>query len=112
MSTKTNQKSPLRDLNSDMGLTNRTLQSQLVVPDAPYIYEVRDEDGNRFRHCGSMKDVETVLSSYPNYSFQKIYLPEPPKTVDVPYIRVSPDLELPMQQILPESQQEPLNLEL
>jgi len=101
MSTKTNQKSPLRDLNSDMGLTNRTLQSQLVVPNASYIYEVRDEDGNRFRH-----------SSYPNYSFQRVYLPEPPKTVDVPYIRVAPDLELPMQQILPESQQEPLNLEL
>ena len=45
-------------------------------------------------------------------SFQRVYLPEPPKTVDVPYIRVAPDLELPMQQILPESQQEPLNLEL
>tara|TARA_A100001234_G_C12474108_1_gene320603 strand:- start:278 stop:430 length:153 start_codon:yes stop_codon:yes gene_type:complete len=49
---------------------------------------------------------------YPDAVYAKILLPHPPQTVDVPHVRVAPDLELPMQQILPESQLEPLELEL
>ena len=40
----------------------------------------------------------------------KTDLPHPPQTVDVPYVQVAPDLELPMQQILPESELEPIDL--
>jgi hypothetical protein len=115
MSTKTNQKSPLRDLNSDMGLTTREMQSQLVAKDAPHYYEVKIEghpNGVPQMHCGQERDAIDMCERYPGSEYMKIYLPHPPQTVDVPYIRVAPDLELPMQQILPESQQEPLNLEL
>ena len=92
-----------------MGLTTKKLQSQIVTTESPYVYEVRDEDGNRYRHCGSMVDVKKILERYPRYSYHKIYL-NTPHTVDVPYVRVSPDLELPMQQSLPENQQQPLDL--
>ena len=44
---------------------------------------------------------------YPDAVYAKILLPHPPQTVDVPYVRVAPDFELPMQQNLPESQLEP-----
>jgi len=92
-----------------MGLTTRNLQSQLTKTESPYVYEIRDEDGNRYRHCGTMVDVEKILEMYPRYTYHKIYL-KTPQTVDVPYIRVSPDLELPMQQALPENQQQPFNV--
>jgi hypothetical protein len=92
-----------------MGLTTKKLQSQIVTTESPYIYEVRDEDGNRYRHCGSMVDVKRILERYPRYTYHKIYL-KTPQTVDVPYVRVSPDLELPMQQSLPENQPQPLEL--
>ena len=44
---------------------------------------------------------------HPTFTYEKVYLPHPPKTVDVPHISVAPDWELPMQQILPESELEP-----
>jgi hypothetical protein len=44
---------------------------------------------------------------YPDAVYAKILLPHPPKTVDVPYVTVAPDFELPAQQILPDRQQEP-----
>tara|TARA_R100000030_G_scaffold83102_2_gene66032 strand:+ start:259 stop:471 length:213 start_codon:yes stop_codon:yes gene_type:complete len=62
------------------------------------------------RHCGTLRDVECILSMYPDAVYAKILLPHPPQTVDVPYVRVAPDLELPMQQILPQSDLEPLEL--
>ena len=62
------------------------------------------------RHCGTLKDVECVLSIYPDAVYAKILLPPPPRTVDVPYVRLDPDLELPMQQILPESELQPIDL--
>lgn len=85
-------------------------QSSLSRKEGNYIYEVLDDKGNRFRHCGTIKDVECVLSIYPDYTYYKLYLPAPPATIDVPHIRVAQDLELPMQQQLPESQAQPLDL--
>ena len=95
-----NQRSLLTDSNSD-----------LVRTDIPYYYEMTLPNGSK-RHCGTLRDVECILSIYPDAVYAKILLPHPPQTVDVPYVRVAPDLELPMQQILPESQLEPLELEL
>ena len=57
-----------------------------------------------------MKDVERMLEIHPDAIYSKILLPHPPETVDVPYVKVAPDLELPMQQILPESELEPIDL--
>ena len=92
-----------------MGLTNRKLQSELVKTDAPHVYEVRDEDGNRYRHCGTMVDVKKILERHPRYAYHKIYL-KTPQTVDVCYDVMDPDLQLNSQNILPENQQQPLDL--
>ena len=80
--------------------------SDLVRTDIPHYYEMTLPNGSK-RHCGTLRDVECILSMYPDAVYAKILLPHPPQTVDVPYVKVAPDLELPMQQILPESQLEP-----
>ena len=85
--------------------------SDLVRTDIPHYYEMTLPNGSK-RHCGTLRDVECILSMYPDAVYAKILLPHPPQTVDVPHVRVAPDLELPMQQILPESQLEPIELEL
>ena len=87
--------------------------SEIVRAEMPHYYEIKfvnHPNGLEKVHCGTMKDVERMLEMYPDAIYSKILLPHPPQTVDVPYVKVAPDLELPMQQILPESQQEPLNL--
>ena len=76
-------------------LSPRSSQSSLTRREGNYIYEVLDDQGYRFRHCGTIKDVECVLSTYPDYSYYKLYLPATPATIDVPHISIAPDLELP-----------------
>ena len=113
MSTKKNQRKHLTDLNSDMGLTTRNLQSSIVVGETPYYYEVKlnnHPNGLTQLHCGSKIDRDRIIEMYPDSTWQKIYLPHPPQTIDVPHVVVAPDLELPMQQILPESDLQPLEL--
>ena len=116
MSTKKNQRKHSTDSSSDMGLTTKDLQEKrLAVKECPHYYELKFKDhpnGLEKVHCGTIKDVERLLEMHPDAVYSKILLPEPPETVDVPYIRVAPDLELPMQQILPESELQPLDLEL
>jgi len=102
-----NQRNHLTDLNSDMGLTTKKLQSQLIGREQPHYYEVRNENGERYCHCGSMIDVEYMLKRYPTFTYEKIYFPPSPKTVDVPYVRLDPDKELPEQKILQQSELEP-----
>ena len=92
-----------------MGLTTRKMQSELVAKEAPHYYEMTLPNGSK-RHCGTLRDVECILSIYPDAVYAKILLPHPPQTVDVPYVAVAPDFELPMQQILPESDLQPLDL--
>lgn len=83
--------------------------SDLVRTDIPHYYEMTLPNGSK-RHCGTLRDVECILSIYPDAVYAKILLPHPPQTVDVPYVRVAPDLELPMQQSLPQSDLQPLEL--
>ena len=110
MKNNQNQRNPSMDSNSDMGLTTRQLQSELVAQDQPHYFEIRNIDGNRYCHCGSMKDVENMLSLHPDFTYEKIYLPHSPKTVNVTHTSVTPDPELPEQKILPESELQPLDL--
>ena len=96
-----------------MGLTTRKIQSELVAKEAPHYYEVKipnHPNGVPQMHCGNIKDAERLLEMYPDATIEKIYLPHPPQTVDVPHVAVAPDFELPMQQILPESDLQPLDL--
>ena len=92
-----------------MGLTTRKMQSELVAKETPHYYEMTLPNGSK-RHCGTLRDVECILSIYPGAVYAKILLPHPPQTVDVPYVAVAPNFELPMQQILPESDLQPLDL--
>ena len=92
-----------------MGLTTRKMQSELVAKETPHYYEMTLPNGSK-RHCGTLRDVECILSIYPDAVYAKILLPHPPQTVDVPYVAVAPNFELPMQQILPESDLQPLDL--
>ena len=71
-------------------------------------YEVRDENGDRYCHCGAERDAINLCEMHPGYTYAIMYL-RVPQVVDVPYVRVAPDLELPMQQILPESKLEEFN---
>ena len=90
-----------------MGLTTRKLQTELAKGNLPHYFEVKTECGERYCHCGSMVDVNRLLEANPTFTYEKIYLPHTPRTVDVPHITVAPDLELPAQQILPESELQP-----
>ena len=83
--------------------------SDLVRTDIPHYYEMTLPNGSK-RHCGTLRDVECILSMYPDAIYAKILLPHPPQTVDVPHVAMAPDLELPMQQILPKSDLQPLDL--
>jgi hypothetical protein len=82
----------------------------MVSNSNPYYYEVRNEDGERYCHCGDISDVYRLLEANPHFTYEKFYLPHPPKTVDVPHFTVAPDLELPAQQILPESELQPFEV--
>ena len=88
-----------------MGLIFR--QNSLKKTETPHYYEVKNSDGERYCHCGSFVDVSRVIEMHPDFTWSKILLPHTPKTIDVAHVRVTPDLELPAQQILPESELQP-----
>ena len=90
-----------------MGLTFKKPQDLLKVQ-IPYYYEVKLPNGQQ-RHCGTMRDVKCVIDIYPDATYNKVFLSPIPDTIDVPHIRIK-DQELPMQQILPQSDLEPLDL--
>ena len=77
----------------------------------PHYFVVKLENhpnGLKQVHCGTWKDVEHMLSMHPDSTVTQMFPPEP-KTVDVPYVTIK-DQELPMQQILPQSTLEEINL--
>ena len=96
-----------------MGLTTRKMQSKLVTKESLYYFEVKIQNhpnGVPQMHCGKEEDAIKMCEKYSGSTWEKVYLPRPPQTVDVPHVAVAPDFELPMQQILPERQQKPLEL--
>ena len=78
-----------------MGLTFRRA-TQLATYGV--YYEIRDEAGNRFRHCGSERDRDLVLAHYPTFSAHKVVLPPPPLVVNVLATELQPDPALPESQ--------------
>ena len=90
-----------------MSPSSKLSQVSLSTRECPHYYELTLSNGTK-RHCGTMKDVECVLSIYPDAVYNKILLPHPPDTVDVPHITIK-DQELPMQQVLPQSDLQPFN---
>ena len=62
-------------------------------------YEVKDENGERYAQCGSMRDVEILLSLHPTFSYEKMYLPNiKHPTVNVSSQRLEDDKALPESQ--------------
>ena len=93
-----------------MGLTPYIKENFLVGKNLPHYFEVRFKNhpnGLEKIHCGTLKDVERTLEFHPDATVKQIF-PPIPDTVDVPHIIVK-DQELPMQQILPQSELEPFN---
>ena len=80
-----------------MGLT---LRPQTGLKTYTVFYEIRDEDGNRFRHCGSERDRDVVLDQYPTFTAHKVVLPQPPLVVDVVATELEPELALPESQAI------------
>ena len=89
-------------------VSNQQNHSLTSRSNRPHYYELKLPNGTQ-RHCGTMRDVECVLSIYPDAVYSKVLLPPVPDTINVPHIIVK-DQELPMQQVLPQSDLEPLEL--
>ena len=86
--------------------------TDLTTGQPPHYFEVKlcgHPNGVPQIHCGRENDAIAMCERYPGSEYTKIYLPHAPQTVDVPYVRVAPDLELPMQQVLPESESIPVD---
>ena len=64
----------------------------------PHYFEMTLPNGSK-RHCGTLRDVESILSIYPDAVYAKILLP-PPQTVDVAHVSLAPDPELPTKDIV------------
>ena len=107
---KQNQRNHLKDSSSDVGLTTRKLQSQIVAGEPPHYFEVRNLDGQRYVHCGLEQDAIATCEMHSGFTYHKVYLPHTPKTVDVSHTRMASDPELSPQKILPESELQPLEL--
>lgn len=99
------------DSNSDMGLILRDTQSQVVsVSNTPHLYQIKNTYGENYCQCGSMTDVEAVINLNPGFTYEVVFLPPTPQTVNVPSTTLDPDLELPEQKILPQSDLQPVEL--
>lgn len=105
---KRNQRKHLMDLSSSMGLTTRELQLSRV--DNRRYFEVLNDDGDRYCQCGTEEDAKMICSLHSGFTYQVHLLPPTPKTVNVTFTVGQKDKELPPQNILPDRQQEPLNL--
>jgi len=90
-----------------MGLTTRELQSQLLANQTPKYFEVLDIEGNRYCQCGSEDDAQMMCKMHSGFTYTVHLLPPSPKTINVPHVRLDDDLQLPAQQILPQSELEP-----
>lgn len=72
-------------------------------------FQIYDKDGNPVCQTPSITDAKLMLSFGEGRTLKKVSILEP-ETVDVSYIAEEPDKQLEPQNILPESQQEPLDL--
>tara|TARA_B100001939_G_scaffold145036_1_gene125613 strand:+ start:206 stop:508 length:303 start_codon:yes stop_codon:yes gene_type:complete len=99
------------DSNSDNKIAKR--KADIVKSEVPHYFEIKLVNHPNCipqMHVTREEDAIIACKRYPGSTYEKIYLPHTPDTVDVPYVAVAPDFELPAQQILPERQQEPLDL--
>ena len=69
-------------------------------------YSVFDKNGKKIADCASIQDAIMLVEFDSTRTYRQVkYLN--PQTIDVPHIRMADDLQLPAQQILPQSELEP-----
>lgn len=90
----------------------KKMDSAIDKAEASHYFEVRDLNGDRYCHCGIERDAKNICEMHLGFTYEKLYLPKMPRVINVPYVKVAPDFELPMQQILPESDLQPIKLDL
>jgi hypothetical protein len=69
-------------------------------------YSVFDKYGKKIADCGNIFDALALVEIDPTRTYRQVKYINP-QTVDVPHVRMADDLQLPAQQILPQSELEP-----
>jgi len=93
-----------------MGLKLRD-KSEIQVRNTDGVYfVVLNEDGSVRFHCGEEQDAQMLSSMNPGCHYRIAHYPDPPQVVNVSSQEMESDKQLNPQNILPESQQQPLNL--
>ena len=82
-------------------MSNLNLKQNLsltLASDTPYYYKVTIESqvhGANTRCCGNEKDLKSVLELYPDSTWEKVYLPATPKTLNVDAVDLGREYTLP-----------------
>ena len=85
--------------------------SEIQVRNTDHIYfVVLREDGSVLCHCGEERDAIDMVKLGQGRHYQIGHYPDPPKVVNVSSTELEKDKQLNAQQILPESELQPLNL--
>ena len=69
-------------------------------------YSVFDKGGKKIADCGNIRDAIMLVEMDSTRTYRQVRHLNP-ETVNVPHIRLDDDLQLPAQQILPQSELEP-----
>ena len=69
-------------------------------------YSVFDKNGRKIADCGNIRDAISLVEMDPTRTYRQVKYVNP-QTVNVPHVRLDDDLQLPAQQILPQSELEP-----
>jgi len=86
-------------------------KSEIQVRDTSGVYYVvLNENGSVRCHCGEEQDAQMMVKMNPGSYYRIAHYPDPPKVVNVTSQEMEPDKQLNPQNILPDRQEEPLNL--
>ena len=93
-----------------MGLKLREKNEIQIRDTSGIYYVVLNEDGKVRCHCGEEQDAQMMVSMNPGSYYRIDHYPDPPKVINVSSQEMEQDKQLNPQNILPDRQQEPLNL--
>ena len=69
-------------------------------------YSVFDKNGKKIADCASIQDAIMLVEFDSTRTYRQVKNLNP-ETINVPHVRLEDDLQLPSQQILPQSELEP-----
>ena len=91
-----------------MGMKLRNYHGSIVK--THLTYEVFREDGSKLCQCGTLEDAEMLVGFDTSRYWVALELPPPPQTINVTFTEGEREKQLNPQNILPDKQQEPLEL--